>query len=70
MNDEKPPAEAGGVKMWVCPLCSRPPVIILDGGHQAFCGTDDCPSVTWDMYEDLDTLLTHAKPIKITGWDE
>lgn len=31
-----------------CPGCGEPPVMLMDGGHQAFCGTDDCPFVTWD----------------------
>jgi hypothetical protein len=41
-------------------------MIILDGGHQAFCGTDDCPTFTWDMHLDIDTLMEHMTPVEIT----
>jgi hypothetical protein len=49
----------------VCPLCSQPPVFVLDGGHQAWCGTDGCPGLTWDMHVDLDTLITNANAVEI-----
>jgi hypothetical protein len=49
-----------------CPLCSQPPALVLDAGHQAFCGTEGCPTLTWDMHQDLDTPMTHAAPVKIT----
>ena len=35
-----------------CPGCDKPPMMILDNGHQAFCGSDDCQVLTWDMHDD------------------
>jgi hypothetical protein len=32
----------------VCPGCGSPPVLVMDGGHQMFCGDDDCHVFTWD----------------------
>ena len=31
-----------------CPLCGMPPFLLLGGGTQAFCGTDDCRVFTWN----------------------
>jgi len=31
-----------------CPLCGQPPLWVLGGGTQAFCGNDGCPVLTWD----------------------
>jgi len=50
-----------------CPLCSAPPEMALADGHQAFCGTEGCPTFTWDMHLDIDTLMDHASPVAITG---
>jgi hypothetical protein len=48
-----------------CPLCSQPPVIVLDVGRQAFCGSDDCPVLTWDMSTPLDELLTTYQSVSL-----
>jgi hypothetical protein len=50
-----------------CPLCSQPPAMVLDDGHQNFCGNDDCPAVVWDSHKDLDTLLTSFSSIDLSG---
>lgn len=47
----------------LCPLCSTPPVIVLDGGRQSFCGNDACPTLAWDQHLGLDDLLTNAHPV-------
>jgi hypothetical protein len=52
----------------LCPLCSEPPMMVLDDGHQAFCDTEGCPTFVWDTHQDIDTLMAHAAPIKMTGW--
>lgn len=46
----------------LCPLCSTPPVIVLDSGRQSFCGNDACPALVWDQHIGLDELLTNARP--------
>ncbi len=48
-----------------CPRCHRPPVILLGGGRQAFCGTDDCEVFTWDPMESAATFEADARPIQI-----
>jgi hypothetical protein len=49
----------------VCPLCGHPPVVTF-GGRQAFCGTDNCPTLTWDMTESVDYFMATARPVEIT----
>jgi hypothetical protein len=56
----------GGIQTPTCPLCSQPPRFILAGGHQAWCGTEGCQALTWDMYLDIDTLMENMSPAKIT----
>lgn len=48
-----------------CPNCGRLPVLILDAGHQAFCGADACPVLSWDTYRDREWLLAHATEVTI-----
>lgn len=48
-----------------CPGCGEPPVWLLGGGHQAFCGTDDCPWFTWDPAKTLAELNAAQKVIDI-----
>ena len=31
-----------------CPLCGEPPLWVLGGGTQAFCGNDNCRMFTWN----------------------
>ena len=31
-----------------CPWCGGPPLLVMGGGTQAFCGNDDCDCLTWD----------------------
>jgi hypothetical protein len=50
----------------LCPLCSTPPVIVLDGGRQSFCGSEGCPTLAWDQYVALDELLANAHPAVVT----
>jgi hypothetical protein len=48
-----------------CPLCSSPPVIMLGGGTQAFCGDDDCPTLTWNPMESPEEFRRTARPVEI-----
>ena len=48
-----------------CPLCDQLPELILDDGHQMFCGNDDCTIFVWDAHRSLDDLLMHVKPISV-----
>ena len=47
----------------LCPLCSEPPIMVLGGGTQAFCGSDDCVLLTWNPSLSLDDNLLDAKGI-------
>jgi hypothetical protein len=47
--------EPAGLK---CPLCSQPPMWLLGGGRQAFCGTDDCKVLTWDPTMTVDEFIS------------
>lgn len=47
-----------------CPRCGHPPVILLGGGHQAFCGDEDCVVFTWDPTESAETFEANARPVR------
>lgn len=49
----------------VCPACGRPPVLVLDDGHQSFCGDDGCHVVAWDQYLTLAELVADAGEIRV-----
>ncbi len=49
-----------------CPLCDEPPIWVLGGGTQAFCGNDDCPQLTWNPVVSLDQNLLNAR---VTRWE-
>lgn len=51
----------------VCPLCSQPPGYVLAGGRQAFCVTDDCKVITWDMTLTLDEIFQDVGFIDLSG---
>jgi hypothetical protein len=53
-----------------CPLCGQPPYMVMGGGTQAFCFTDDCPVFTWDPSVSLDQNLLDMKPVQITDRSE
>lgn len=46
-----------------CPGCERPPRIVLDGGHQAFCGNDECHVMMWDTTMSLEELMREAQTV-------
>ena len=50
-----------------CPACHEPPVWVLGGGTQAWCGTDDCPILTWDPTKTRAELNAEAKLIDLRG---
>lgn len=45
------------IKTLRCPLCGALPGIVLAGGGQAFCPSDECPIILWDMLATLDENL-------------
>jgi hypothetical protein len=45
----------------LCPLCLEPPSIVVDNGHQAWCGTPNCEVVMWDMHRYADDRLAPVK---------
>lgn len=48
-----------------CPGCSEPPMLLMGGGTQAFCGTDDCPFFTWDPTKTRAELNAEAEVIDL-----
>lgn len=48
-----------------CPGCGEPPVVLFGGGTQAWCGTDDCPILTWDPTKTLAELNADSKTIDL-----
>jgi hypothetical protein len=49
----------------LCPLCRQPPMWLLGGGTQAFCGTEDCKAVTWNPMRTVDENLTDVSFIDL-----
>ena len=50
-----------------CPGCGEAPYMVMGGGTQAFCGTDDCPFLTWDPTKTLAELNADAKMINLSA---
>ena len=49
-----------------CPLCGQPPIKMMGGGTQAFCGNDDCRLLTWDPTKSAEGNLANASEV---GWE-
>ena len=49
-----------------CPWCGEPPYMVLGGGTQAFCGSDDCPCLTWDPSKSKAENRRNATAARIT----
>lgn len=49
-----------------CPGCDEPPMMAMDGGHQAFCGNDHCQVLTWDMTDDPAQFKAKAERVEWT----
>ena len=47
------------------PLCDEPPLWVLGGGTQAFCGSVECPVFTWDPTKSRQHFLETAREISI-----
>ena len=43
-----------------CPVCSQPPVIVIPGSTQAFCGNGDCNVLMWNPSKSIDDNLLDA----------
>ena len=52
-----------------CPGCGEPPVFLFGGGTQAWCGTDDCPILTWNPEMTLAELNADATAIDLHAGD-
>ena len=50
-----------------CPWCRQPPMMVMGGGTQAFCGTDDCNCLTWDPSMSEAQNRRNVKVIDTTG---
>jgi len=51
-----------------CPGCGRHAMMILGGGTQAFCGSDDCSILMWDPTKTLEELMADMHEIDLRGW--
>ena len=56
------PGEPVGLK---CPACGEPPLWLMGGGSQAWCGTDDCPILTWNPVKTRAELAADLKVIDL-----
>lgn len=48
----------------LCPVCDQPPIFMLGGGTQAFCGNEECRVFTWDPTLSRDELLDRETQIE------
>ena len=48
-----------------CPQCDSPPMMVFGGGTQAFCGNDDCNTLTWNPTHSLDQNLMAVNFVEI-----
>ena len=49
-----------------CPMCGEPPMMVMGGGTQAFCGNGDgCPVMAWNPMNSREEFLRTAKQIEI-----
>lgn len=48
-----------------CPLCSEPPMWLLGGGRQAWCGNEDCKVITWNPTLTTDELINNLNFIDL-----
>lgn len=55
----------GGPVGLACPGCGEPPMMLFGGGTQAFCGTDDCPWLSWDPTKTLAELNASVQRIDL-----
>jgi len=47
-----------------CPVCDQPPLFVLGGGTQAFCGNEECRALSWDPTLSRDELLARENRIE------
>lgn len=40
-----------------CPLCGQPPLLVLGDATQAWCGTENCRTLTWNPSKTVDENL-------------
>ena len=48
-----------------CPLCGEPPMPLIPGLTQAFCGNDDCTILCWTPAKSLDENLMDVGVVKL-----
>ena len=61
----------GEIKSPVCPMCGEPPVLVMGGWTQAFCGNDkSCPVFTWNPHDTPEEFRRTAKQIEIKTSEE
>ena len=53
-----------------CPLCDGPPMQLLPGLAQAFCGNDDCTLLMWTPVLSLDDNLLDAGMVELPPMED
>ena len=48
-----------------CPLCDGPPMALIPGLEQSFCGNDECTLLCWTPAKSLDANLMDAGVVKL-----
>lgn len=51
-----------------CPGCGQPPLVLLGGGTQAFCGADDCHVLSWDPTKSVEQFADQAERVILPNW--
>lgn len=54
------------VKCPDCPVCGHPPMLRV-GESQAFCGNDDCTTLSWEMSRTPAENLADATEVDLGG---
>ena len=49
-----------------CPVCGQQPFMVMGGGTQAFCWTDDCPVFTWNPEHTRAWFFANASEVTLT----
>jgi hypothetical protein len=49
-----------------CPWCGEAPYMVMGGGTQAFCGSDNCPCLTWDPSK---SKAENRRNAKVARWE-
>jgi hypothetical protein len=60
----------GAIRTPCCPLCGKPPMLVLAGGAQAFCGTEGCRIIIWDATASMDENMNDIGFLDLSALDD